>query len=121
MIELTLPWPPSVNRYWRSVVVKRRVRVLISSEGRQYRKRVLDEMVYRPKLYGPAVRLAVCIMACPPDRRRRDLDNALKAPLDAMMHAGLYADDSQIDSLTIERGPVVRGGELRVSVQEVME
>lgn len=114
MIEITLPWPPSLNRYWRNV----RGRVLISRAGREYRREVANGMPYRPKLYGPAARLAVSIMACPPDRRRRDLDNALKAPLDAMMHAGLYADDSQIDSITIERGPVVRGGELRVSVQE---
>jgi Holliday junction resolvase RusA-like endonuclease len=37
--------------------------------------------------------------AYPPDRRRRDLDNILKAILDALQHAGCYADDSQIHAL----------------------
>ena len=38
-LQLTLPWPPSVNRYWRSVPMGRGrgVRVLISREGRAFR------------------------------------------------------------------------------------
>jgi len=38
-VHLTLPWPPSVNRYWRSVPMGRGrgVRVLISREGRAFR------------------------------------------------------------------------------------
>ncbi|MEY4713325.1 MAG: hypothetical protein RIS88_2775 [Pseudomonadota bacterium] len=38
-----------------------------------------------------------------PDRRRRDLDNTLKATQDAMTHAGIWDDDSQIDDLRIVR------------------
>lgn len=45
--------------------------------------------------------LSVSLVVVPPDRRRRDIDNMLKAPLDAMCHAGLYQDDSQIVSLSI--------------------
>jgi len=39
-VHLTLPWPPSVNRYWRSVPMGRGrgVRVLISREGRAFRR-----------------------------------------------------------------------------------
>jgi crossover junction endodeoxyribonuclease RusA len=61
--------------------------------------------------------LAVHITACPPDNRRRDLDNLLKATLDAMQHAGLYDDDSQIDSLKITRGPVEKPGCLRITLE----
>lgn len=108
---LTLPWPPSVNHYWRTV----RGRTLISRQGRDYRAQV-EKLA--AGLVTSAGRLALTIHACPPDRRRRDLDNLLKAPLDAMGHAGLYVDDSQIDSIHIVRGDVARqaGGYLLVTI-----
>lgn len=48
-------------------------------------------------------RLSLTIDAYPPDRRKRDLDNILKSLLDALQHAGIYSDDSQIDILKISR------------------
>src|SRR5262245_55530807 len=105
MLELTLPFPPSVNHYWRRVGF----RTLISREGRIYRDRVCRQLArdgVRP-LDGP---LAVHIEMYPPDRRRRDCDNVFKALLDALAHGGAYHDDSQIEWLSIERcHPVDQG------------
>ena len=109
---LTLPWPPSVNHYWRSF----QGRVLISKAGREYRDLVsLMAGAHRPCLG----RLAVEIVAHPPDHRRRDLDNIAKAMLDAMQHAGLYEDDSQIDRITITRGKIMPDGVVSVVVSEI--
>lgn len=47
--------------------------------------------------------LIVDIRLVPPDRRRRDVDNSLKALLDAMQFGGVYHDDSQIVRLTVEK------------------
>jgi crossover junction endodeoxyribonuclease RusA len=58
----------------------------------------------------------VHVTAHPPDRRRRDLDNAMKALLDALGHGGVYEDDGQIDRLEIERGTVVPGGKVVVRI-----
>jgi crossover junction endodeoxyribonuclease RusA len=55
-------------------------------------------------------RLAVHITLFPPDRRKRDVDNILKALLDACEHAGCYESDSQIDELHIVRREVKKGG-----------
>jgi len=55
-------------------------------------------------------RLAVHITLFPPDRRKRDVDNILKALLDACEHAGCYESDSQIDELHIVRQEVKKGG-----------
>jgi len=54
-------------------------------------------------------RLSVFIEAFPPDKRKRDLDNVLKSLLDALQHAGVYADDCQIDRLSIIRKSPLNG------------
>lgn len=120
MINLTLPWPPSVNSYWRHCTLKRATRVLISAEGREYRRNVAKLVGLEAGRSALAGRLEVSIVACPPDNRKRDLDNLLKSLLDALAHAGVYADDGQIDRLSISRGPVMRsGGRVCVGVQEM--
>ena len=53
------------------------------------------------------------LIANPPDRRRRDLDNLAKAVLDGM-NGVLYDDDSQIDNLIIRRGEPMPGGLVEV-------
>ena len=113
MINLTLPWPPSTNTYYRNIAGK----TLISAKGREYRAAVADQVLIQRGAKLLAGRLAVVIVAHVPDKRRRDLDNLLKSALDSLTHAGVWLDDSQIDSLTISRGPV--GGMLKVSVREV--
>lgn len=112
MVQLTLPWPPTVNTYWRQW----RGRMILSAKGREYRQRVLGQLGERSPLLG---RLAVQIAAYPPDKRRRDLDNLHKGILDALGAAGIYADDSQIDELRIIRREIVSGGEIYVEVTEL--
>ena len=113
MLNLVLPWPPTVNTYYRNVNGK----TLISEKGRQYRAAVADQVLIQRGAKQFAGRLAVAIVAHVPDQRRRDLDNLLKSTLDAMTHAGVWLDDEQIDDVRITRGPI--GGMLRVTVQEV--
>lgn len=115
-IDIDLPYPPSVNHYWRRVGS----RVLISRGGRAYRSQVAATLAARRvrPLDGP---LDVSIEAHPPDRRRRDLDNALKSLLDALEHGGAYHDDYQIEHLTIARRGVVPDGKVRVRIGEHRE
>ena len=109
-MELTLPWPPSVNHYYRRVGP----RTLISREGREYRTKVCRLLaggggsgIRKPPAGG---RIALAMDAFPPDRRRRDLDNLLKCTQDSLAHAGVFEDDCQIDLLTVmRRAPLPRG------------
>lgn len=118
---VTLPWPPSTNQIWRNVAVGGKPRTLLSEKGRRFRAAAAQQCLIS-RLAGMRLdgRLQVVLLACPPDRRARDLDNMLKATLDALTHAGVWLDDSQIDLLTIQRGKVVKGGKVSVSV-EVMD
>ena len=111
-LEVELPYPPSINHYWRRVGR----RTLISREGRRFRRDVmaiLAAMGVKP-LDGS---LAVWIDVYPPDRRRRDLDNIVKSLLDALEHGAAYHDDSQIDSLVVQRQRVVPEGKVRVILE----
>jgi len=113
-LRLTLPWPPSVNHYWRRVGN----RTLISKEGRLFRKRVLANLSTQ-HIEPMTGTLAVRVVAHPPDRRRRDLDNITKSLLDALEHGGVYEDDNQIDRLSIERASVVKGGAVIVEINAI--
>ena len=97
-----LPWPPSVNHYWHK---SRLGGYHISAAGQAFR-RDAHYFVLEQALPGdrPSGRLSVAISAFPPDRRTRDLDNILKALLDALHHSGAIRDDADIDRLVIERG-----------------
>lgn len=117
-VILTLPWPPTVNTYYRHVGP----RVLISKDGRKYRENVKNSVfAHRPlNLWDTLTgRLSVEIVANPPDRRKRDLDNLLKGLLDSLQHAGIYQDDSQIDKLSIKRSAVSPGGSIYVRLEEL--
>lgn len=113
MAVIRLPFPPTANTYWRRVGAS----VLISREGRKYRLAV--EAAFRQQFTttGPTdERLSVSILAVMPDARRRDLDNLLKATLDALTAAGVWGDDSQIDRLEVVRGSVKAPGHLEVRI-----
>ena len=111
---IVMPWPPTVNHYWRNVGGK----VLISKAGREYRDAVWELSVenHWPKFGCDRVRVE--IEAWMPDRRRRDLDNILKSLLDSLTHAGVWDDDSQIDDLRIFRAPRI-GGMCKVAIAAV--
>jgi crossover junction endodeoxyribonuclease RusA len=93
--------------------------VFIAAAGREYRDAVLAE-AYSNKVLTFRGRLSVWITAYPPDRRTRDLDNVLKALLDACTHAKLWDDDSQIDELHVLRGVVeAPHGFIEIAVRDI--
>lgn len=124
MIELTLPFPPSVNQYYRHIVLRGQPRTLISQDGRTYQSQVSTawkklQAVQRCPFQPLECRLVVTVNVYSPDRRKRDLDNLGKSLLDAMTKARIWVDDSQIDRLSFERREVVSGGYVRVEISEI--
>jgi len=114
-ITIDLPYPPSTNRYWRRVGNK----TVLSRDARLYIKQV-REIWFMQRLDGARglgeSPLSVEIRVHPPDRRRRDLDNVLKAALDSLQHAGVFCDDSQIVRLVVEKADCVPEGALHVEI-----
>jgi crossover junction endodeoxyribonuclease RusA len=118
VIALTLPWPPAANNLHAVV----RGRKVLSKAGRMYRELVALRVLEQKTPSFGALPLTVQIDAHMPDKRRRDLDNILKAALDSLTRAGVWDDDSQIHHLSIRRYPPpagTRAGWLGVRVGEV--
>jgi crossover junction endodeoxyribonuclease RusA len=112
-VSFELPWPPSLNRYYRHVGP----RVLISREGRQYRMKTVSRLGGAFPKFTASVRLKAELF--PPDKRRRDIDNSLKCLLDSLTHAGIYADDSLVKDLELHMmDPVPPDGMVHVTIEE---
>jgi crossover junction endodeoxyribonuclease RusA len=129
MIELTLPYPPSVNHY------KTIGRIQRTSKGKLYQTRINSNETKRYyfevwfliqhlkakeglKSFDDAT-IAVEVDVYPPDYRKRDVDGILKVLLDSMQRAGLYDDDYQITKLVVERKCIVKGGQIIVRIASI--
>lgn len=128
MIVLTLPFPPSANRYYRkgwhwqnTQAGQRKVeRMMISEKGRKFRTDVLA-VAMQAGLFGRrlAGRLSVTVELFPPTRQARDIGNYDKALMDAITHAQVWMDDSQIDDQRFIRRDPVKGGRAVVRIEEI--
>lgn len=131
-IVLTLPYPVSANRYWRTGVVNRAPVVYVSREARLYREQVVAiarqagiskplsgriEFSYRlfpkqPKDWARRCRANPCnwddTVGC------LDLDNAQKVLIDALKGVA-FDDDKWIRKIQAERAQP--DGEARVEVR----
>ena len=115
--EFTLPYPPSVNGYWRAF----RGRQIISKRGREYRKHAI-EVMNQLGLSGEKIseRMHLSVVINPPTFRKYDIDNWCKAPFDALTHAEFWLDDEQIDSLSIKKGEKIKNGSIVIKVIKLL-
>lgn len=125
MIELTLPYPPSVNHY------KKLGALITTRNGKVYQSRVNTDATkgfyYRVwfhlrslgiKSFDRAT-ISVEVDVFPPDKRKRDLDGILKVLLDSLQRGGLFDDDAQIAKLLVTRKEIIAGGQVVVRVSEL--
>ena len=113
-MKLTLPYPPSVNTYWRANGKRR----FISKAGILFTQEVILIVKQSKAKSFEERRLAISVVIHPRSKRKFDLDNTLKAILDALMKAGMYNDDSQIDYIEIARGEAVKNGKAVINLCE---
>jgi len=112
LVMIDLPWPPSVNHYWKA----RGKRRFLSAKANAWMKEAafLVQQARRSLSFtGP---VAVVAFLHPPDRRVRDIDNTAKPLLDALVKGGLIKSDYQVSLLLLKREEVLKGGRARVIV-----
>lgn len=113
-IVALLPYPPSVNDYWRNA--KNGKHKYIKKEGKIFREQV-GLILRKFKPVKGQVKLKVLLAM--PDNRVRDIDNILKALLDAINHANKIDDDESriLHNLTVERVGNVSGGGVIIKIE----
>lgn len=117
-ISLTLPEPPSANRYWRVA----RGRPYLSAEARAYKLEV-RALALRGGVRGvpfPKGQAVAVTLLWYRSRRAGDLDNRAKVALDAL-NGILWADDQQIVELHLFRHDRPRDGALLLTVEALSE
>lgn len=88
LVNVTLPFPPSANRYWRKTKLGR---VYVSTDAKQYRDEVWALTIQKPRLTGD---VALVLRFYRP-RKSGDLDNRIKILVDALQ-LNCLQDDSQV-------------------------
>ena len=112
-VILYLPWPPTVNSYYK--VARSGIRYLDKSVG-IFRDKIAEAVNEQcPGLYLDEP-MFMEVYLYPPYKRRRDLDNYMKGLLDALTEAGLWEDDSLIHQLHIYRGIQVLNGKVKIEI-----
>lgn len=121
LIQAYLDWPPTVNNYYTVTQGPGKGRKILSKRGKAWK----EEQVIQLRIQGipefEAGKFGVYITACPPDKRRRDLDNILKPTLDVLVEFGAIPDDSHIDELTVRRAEKIDGGMLKILIRRLEE
>lgn len=97
-LTIQMPYPPTVNTYWRTAVIKNHAVTYISENGKAYKKAVATLKFKRFKLWTCNVALDILIDA--PDERVRDLDNLPKCLFDSLTGI-LWKDDHQVKDFRI--------------------
>ncbi len=118
LTTITLPYPPSANRYWRSIVINGQVRVLVSTEARRYKETAGDiaAKAFARPLAGPVgIRLHVFR-----PRKAGDLGNRIKVIEDALQGYA-FTDDNQIEHIEARRFEDKGNPRVEVSVWGISE
>lgn len=118
LVQLTLPYPPSTNRYWRTF----RGRPVPSKEATAF-KRIVKEtgpqqdlytgdvgvtIQLLPKLTAKGVASKVCL----------DIDNPIKVILDSIQ--GVYIEnDKQVKMILAEYGDPIKDGGVIVKICKI--
>lgn len=105
-IVISLPFAPSMNRLWR-----------ISRHGGMHKSKVYQEwlaecgaLIYQGQVVPILGSYRLLIEAVRPDKRRRDIDNLIKAVSDVLQDTGLVENDCLCEEVTakwVKSGPAM--------------
>jgi crossover junction endodeoxyribonuclease RusA len=109
-----IPLAPTANKHWVPFIVrgaKPHAALHLSDEAQAFREHVCRVWQTHWNGWPPEPltgRLRLCLLVHPRNAAETDSDNRIKPTQDALAHAGVYANDSQIKSLRVEEGAICR-------------
>ena len=96
MITVQIPYPPTLNNLFKNV---RKGRVKTDAYNAWVAEGLVALRRQRPEKHLGSFRATILLTR--PDRRRRDIDNTVKAIMDLLKKAGVIEDDRLAQSLTV--------------------
>lgn len=113
--ELELPFPPSLNQYRVPFRHSRTKKLMLktSPEGKAYKQEVVS-LIKNAPFFNHKVHVSIILQ--PRTKHTFDVDNYLKALLDALTEAKVWKDDSLVHSLYVEKGEPVKGGKVFIKI-----
>lgn len=103
--SVTLPMPPSANKLFANVPGKGRVKTKAYKTWRRNAILTIFAQVRADRRVGGPVALSMCT----PSGMRGDLDNRLKAAIDALVKSNRIDDDKHVRSIFILKGGADKG------------
>ena len=125
---LELPYPPSVNHYWTPIVRfnphtrMHYATLVLSPAAKTYHEETgWFCLSQRPRVHGWPLygALMLTLRITPPDGRRRDRDNILKAIADTLVRGGVIVDDELIKEIHLYSLPPMNGGRVDVCIEMI--
>lgn len=125
-LELCLPWPPSVNHYYGSAVVKLKatgkytVVKYITKIGKQFKHDVKIMVDANGAVSFGSTKVQVLVILHPVlGRKGPDIDNYHKALFDSLEFASVFNNDRQIKCLGTIMSHPVHGGRVNITIKEL--
>jgi len=115
--QITLPYPPSTNVYYRNYNGV----TVVSKESALFKREVwlaVYKLGFPPKFN---TKISLLIEFYGKKGGKRDLDNCIKATQDALQDAGVFIDDYNIDDLRVVRRGRCEGGKIVCTITEIGE
>lgn len=118
-MNLIIPYPTtSGNHLWKHTNTGKHY---ITNKARDYFADVKMAVMAQGAHLNTDRPLRLQVLLYPPDRKRRDMDNAWKVIGDALTKAGVWKDDHQIRAKLIEWMEPTKGGKVLVSLAHYVE
>ncbi len=120
-MRVDLPWPSAslapnrkAGKHWGATYA---LQQRAHQDAKVLTRAAAQAQGYQPPPEGD---VPIILTFCPPDRRRRDRDNALGACKHALdgAAAALGLDDSRFEPVLLRRGEPVKGGRVVLEVVE---
>lgn len=100
-MRLTIPYPPTTNTLFTNM---RGGKTRIKTDRYRTWLRAAGNEILAQKREQISGSVSFTLTAAKPDKRKRDLDNLLKAPLDLIVQMGLIEDDSEVVKISAQWG-----------------
>lgn len=118
MLELVLPFPPSVNNTWEIAGKKIIIKPHVVKFRHTARAMAIRQARGRAMICEP---VCVWMVFYPPDKRRRDLDNLPKSVFDVLTKAKIWQDDKLVHEMHLKWGEEVPLGKAIVKIKRIAE